>query len=145
MRVRLVTLVALAVAGAVAATFAVAALGSTASSTTFRVRLTGRAETPIGDRGGRGTAKITVKSIGVGLLEVHDPQDRREARGGPHPQGQGGRRRPGRRPARHRVQGGGLHARPRAAVAKAIMSSPRGFYVNVHNAKHPAGALRSQL
>jgi hypothetical protein len=32
-----------------------------------------------------------------------------------------------------------------AAVAAAIASSPSAYYVNVHNAKYPAGALRGQL
>ena len=31
------------------------------------------------------------------------------------------------------------------AQIRAIAANPRGFYVNVHNAKHPAGALRGQL
>jgi hypothetical protein len=32
-----------------------------------------------------------------------------------------------------------------AAIAAAIKKSPRAYYVNVHNAKYPAGALRGQL
>ena len=31
------------------------------------------------------------------------------------------------------------------ATVKSILHNPAGFYVNVHNAKHPLGAMRGQL
>jgi CHRD domain-containing protein/PQQ enzyme-like repeat protein len=31
------------------------------------------------------------------------------------------------------------------ALVKSILKTPAGFYVNVHNAKHPLGAMRGQL
>ena len=32
-----------------------------------------------------------------------------------------------------------------AAIANAIVKNPKGFYVNIHNAKYPNGAARGQL
>ena len=31
------------------------------------------------------------------------------------------------------------------ALVRSILKSPAGFYLNVHNAKHPLGAMRGQL
>jgi hypothetical protein len=143
MRVRLVMLVALAVTAVVAAT-AAAAFGSTTSSKTFRVRLTGRAETPAGDRSGRGTAKITVKASGSVCWKFTIRKiDGKPLAAHIH------KGKPGVAGAVVVPFGTAYNAagctKTTAAVAKAIMSSPRGYYVNVHNAKHPAGALRSQL
>jgi hypothetical protein len=32
-----------------------------------------------------------------------------------------------------------------AAQIKAVRANPKAFYVNIHNAKHPGGAMRGQL
>ena len=36
-------------------------------------------------------------------------------------------------------------AKADAAVVKDILQTPAGYYVNVHNAEFPAGAVRGQL
>jgi CHRD domain len=142
MRVRLVALAALVLAAGT--TVAATAVASTASSKTFTVRMNGRAETPVGDRGGRGTATITIKSTGSVCWKFSIAKI------------------DGKPTAAHIHKGGARKAGPvvvpfgttykakgctkaTPALAKAIMSSPRSYYVNVHNVKHPAGAIRSQL
>jgi hypothetical protein len=36
-------------------------------------------------------------------------------------------------------------ARQLLATAQEILANPEDFYVNVHNAEHPSGAVRGQL
>jgi len=143
MRVRLVALAVLTVA-AVAATAAAASVASTTSSKTFNVRLTGRAETPVGDRGGRGTATITVKSTGSVCWKFSI----RKVDGAPTAahihKGKARKAGPVVVPFGTKYKAKGCTKTP-VATAKAILGNARGFYVNVHNVKHPAGALRSQL
>jgi hypothetical protein len=143
LRIRLITLVALGVIAAVAVS-AAAAFGSTASSKTFRVRLTGRAETPVGDRGGRGTAKITVKSTGSVCWTFTIRKIDGAATAAHIHKGKAGVAGAVVVPFGTKYKKSGC-TKTTPAIAKAIVSSPRGYYVNVHNAKHPAGALRSQL
>ena len=38
----------------------------------------------------------------------------------------------------------GCTSAPKAKI-RAVAAHPRAFYVNIHNAKHPAGAMRGQL
>jgi hypothetical protein len=144
MRARLVTLVALAVVGGIAATAAAAAVGSAASSKTFSVRLTGRAETPTGDRGGRRTATITVKSSGSVCWKFTIRRIDGKPTAAHIHKGKVGRAGAVVVPFGTKYKAVGC-TKASPAVAKKIMSSPRAYYVNVHNAKHPAGALRSQL
>lgn len=40
---------------------------------------------------------------------------------------------------------GGACVALKAEVARALLASPQGYYVNVHNAAYPAGAARGQL
>ena len=129
---------------AVVALIAVAAAtgASHKGGNSLHATLTGKAETPKGDRDGSGTAevKITGKSVcweikatGVTTLtaaHIH--------RGGPGIAG------PVVVPFGGSYKSKGCTATT-AAVAAAIKRSPGAYYVNVHNAKYPAGALRGQL
>jgi Cu/Zn superoxide dismutase len=142
MRARLVAPAALIVA--VAATAVTTATASTASTKTFNLRMTGRAENPVGDRGGRGTATITIKSSGsvcwkFSIKKIDGaPTAAHIHKGGTRKAG------PVVIPFGTKYKAAGC-TKASPALVKSIMSSPRSYYVNVHNVKHPAGALRSQL
>lgn len=141
MRAPLVALAALAVA--VASIAATATAASTASRT-FTLTLTGKSETPVGDRSGRGTATITVKSSGSVCWRFRISKiDGAPAAAHIH-KGRAGTAGPVVVPlgTAYRARGCTMTKR---SVARAILAHPRAYYVNVHNAKHPAGALRSQL
>ena len=43
------------------------------------------------------------------------------------------------------VRGQGLHRHPRRRSTSAIVKNPKGYYVNIHTAKYPNGAIRGQL
>lgn len=104
--------------------------------------LTGRAEVPKGDPDGRGTAEIKLAGNQVcweiktaGVARIASAHIHRGAVGVAGPV----------------VVPLGKTFRPKgcitstAATVAAIRRSPAAFYVNVHNARYPAGALRGQL
>jgi hypothetical protein len=136
MRARLILLVLLVFSLVSAVAFAAPAKNS------LHATLTGKAETPKGDPDGRGTAEIkingrqvcwelTVRRIGKpNAAHIHKG---RAGVAGPVVVPLG---------AAYKAKG---CIRTTTATASAIRSRPSTFYVNVHNAKYPGGAVRGQL
>lgn len=123
----------------------VLAAGATAASQkggSLHATLTGSAETPKGDPDGRGTAEITITGRRVcweitvskvqTILAAHIHKGRPGIAG------------PVVVPFGKTFKSKGCTTTT-AAIAAAIVRSPSAYYVNVHNAKYPAGALRGQL
>jgi CHRD domain-containing protein len=143
MRARFVALAALAVAVAVASVAAAATAAPTASRT-FTLKLTGKSETPVGDKSGKGTATITVKSTGSVCWKFKLTKIDGAAAAAHIHKGKAGTAGPVVVPFGTAYKAKGC-TKTKRSVAKAIIAHPRSYYVNVHNAKHLAGALRSQL
>ena len=104
--------------------------------------LTGKAETPKGDADGRGTAEI--KIVGrrvcweITYSKIGKPNAAHIHKG-----------KPGTAGPVFVPLGGAFKAKgcttTSLASARAILAKPSAYYVNVHNAKYPGGALRGQL
>jgi hypothetical protein len=133
-----------AVAGAAAAAFVPAAVlaGGTAG-TTLTVKLTGGVEVPKGAPAGHGTAAITINGTKVcwkfsGLTGIDKPTAAHIHKGAAGTAG------PVVVPFGAAFKPTGCMATT-AALAKAILAAPSSYYVNVHTAKFPGGAVRAQL
>jgi len=121
---------------------AVGATAATQKSNSLHATLTGKAETPKGDPDGRGTAEIKItgrkvcweiKVSGVQKIVAAHIHKGRPGSAGPVvvPFGKV-----------YKAKG---CTTTTAAIAAAIEKTPSAYYVNVHNAKYPGGALRGQL
>jgi len=104
--------------------------------------LSGKVETPKGDPDGRGTAEVKIngksvcwelKTSGVGTLTAAHIHKGNPGVAGPVVVPFG---------TTYKAKG---CISTTAAIAAAIKKTPGAYYVNVHNAKYPAGALRGQL
>lgn len=104
--------------------------------------LTGKVEVPKGDRDGAGTAEVKITGRKV-CWEIKASKVATLTAAHIH-KGKAGFAGPVVVPFGKTYKAKGCATAP-AAIAAAILNSPRSYYVNVHNAKYPAGALRGQL
>lgn len=125
-----------------AAVIPMVALGGGTKTRSLHATLTGKAESPAGDPDGRGTAEIKITGRRVcwelKVTKIGRPNAAHIHKGGRGTSG------PVVVPF-----GGAYKAKGcinvKASDAAAILARPRSYYVNVHNAKYPAGAVRGQL
>jgi hypothetical protein len=121
---------------------AAGAAGAVQSGGSLHATLTGKAETPKGDPDGRGTAEVKINGTKV-CWEIKVSKVQTIVAAHIH-KGRPGTAGPVVVPfgAKFRAKG---CTTTTAAIAAAIKRSPSSYYVNVHNAKYPGGALRGQL
>ena len=104
--------------------------------------LTGAAESPKGDPNGRGTAEVKINGTRV-CWEIHATGVARLLAAHIH-KGRAGTSGPVVVAFGKTFASKGCTSTT-AATAAAIRRGPGAYYVNVHNAKYPGGALRGQL
>ena len=123
----------------------VVATGATAAAQkggSLHATLTGKAETPKGDPDGRGTAEVTITGRRV-CWEIKVSKVQTIMAAHIH-KGKPGTAGPVVVPFGKTFKAKGCTTTT-AAIAAAIQRNPAAYYVNVHNAKYPGGALRGQL
>jgi hypothetical protein len=123
----------------------VVAAGATAAAQkggSLHATLTGKAETPKGDADGRGTAEVKVTGRRV-CWEIKVSKVQTIMAAHIH-KGKPGVAGPVVVPFGKVFKAKGCTTTT-AAIAAAIQRNPAAYYVNVHNAKYPGGALRGQL
>lgn len=126
-------------AALIVATGATAALQKTGS---LHATLTGKAETPKGDPDGLGTAEVKITGTRV-CWEIKVSKVQTIAAAHIH-KGKPGTAGPVVVPFGKVFKAKGCTTTT-AKIAAAIQRNPAAYYVNVHNAKYPGGALRGQL
>ena len=104
--------------------------------------LVGKAETPKGDPDGHGTAEIKITGRSV-CWEIKVAKVQTIVAAHIH-KGKPGIAGPVVVPFGKAFKSKGCTTTT-AAIAAAIQRNPAAYYVNVHNAKYPGGALRGQL
>ena len=137
---------ALLAAGSIA-TASAAAQTDDNSGKMFMVNLTGAAEVPgPGDPDGAGTAKITIRQERNQLCFQLTVSNIAPATAAHIHEGAVGVAGPVRVPLKAPTDGSsdGCVTVARATLT-AILANPANYYVNVHNAEFPAGAVRGQL
>ena len=139
MRLRLFPLVV-----AIAVAVPVGALAAQAKTFKFEATLLGKSESPKGASKGKGSVSITITGIKVcwkytKLSGIDKPVVSHIHRGGAKVASG-----PVVVPLGGAFRSAGCTTST-AAIVKAIEKNPAGFYVNVHTAKFPNGAIRGQL
>jgi uncharacterized membrane protein len=153
MRIRAITLPLLAAAFAAAGCGSSSSSSSTSTSTpaaatatdhTYTVSLRGTNEVPKGSPTGSGTAKLSLEGSKGQVCWTFT------LAGVPHPSvshihsAAAGVSGPVFIPLGAAYKPTGCTSAPKAEIA-AIIAAPAKYYVNVHNAKYPNGAIRAQL
>jgi hypothetical protein len=122
----------------------VCAAGATAAMQkgSLHAALTGKAETPKGDPDGSGTAEVKITGTKV-CWEIHVAKVGTIMAAHIH-KGKPGVAGPVVVPFGAAFKSKGCTTGS-ASLTAAILKNPSAYYVNVHNAKYPGGALRGQL
>jgi hypothetical protein len=121
---------------------AAGASGALQKSGSLHATLTGSAETPKGDPDGHGTAEVKISGRKV-CWEIKVSKVQRILAAHIH-KGKAGVAGPIVVPFGKVFRAKGCTTTT-AAIAAAIQRNPGAYYVNVHNAKYPGGALRGKL
>ena len=131
-------------AGAVACALTVGvAAASAASTTALKASLKGSNETEKGDPNGRGTATVRIK--GTQLCYTLSLKNVATTNAGHIHRGKSGVAGAVVVPLYMGTPKTKGCVTVKASLAKEIAKTPSGFYVNVHNAAYPGGAMRGQL
>jgi hypothetical protein len=130
------------VAGLLIALVSVAGATAATQKSSLHATLTGKAETPKGDPDGSGTAEVKINGTQV-CWEIHATKVATLLAAHIH-KGKPGVSGPVVVPFGKEFKSKGCTTAAKSLLA-AIVRSPSAYYVNVHNAKYPAGALRGQL
>ena len=120
----------------------VASAGFAKGGNSLHATLTGKAETPKGDPDGAGTAEVKINGTSV-CWELKTARIGAPMAAHIH-KGKAGVAGPVVVPFGKTFKAKGCTTAS-MAIAAAIKKNPAAYYVNVHNAKYPGGALRGQL
>jgi hypothetical protein len=129
---------------------AVLATVSSAADTTLKATMSGSQEKPKGDPDGTGTAVLTLKSSQVCYVITVKNAGTTFSAGHIHAgkKGVAGPVYINLFTKPKKLKSGklsGCSPTAKAADIAKVKTKPSGYYVNIHNAKYPAGAIRGQL
>ena len=139
MRLRLIVLLAV-----IGVAVPAVALASRAKELEFGASMTGKSEVPAGAP--KGSATVNLKIVGNKVCWKFT-----KLRGFDKPlvshihKGKAGKAGPVYIPLGAAFRASGCTTAPTSSPASAVATNPKGFYVNIHTKKYPAGAVRGQL